>query len=310
MVSTDHSGIGIGSFACIWGEQQRTPYDIPDFERLWRERSSDADFSSMGCETFRTMTAPVEEYVIEAVRRTLADGSVSPEDVDHILFTTSDGRLASLGGDFTTRVLDALGLVDCVPMMLSFQQCCSSLTALRQGYELLLRDPDVRNVVLVSLDFTPDDSDRVRSFALFGDAVASCLIARGGQGLVRLLASAVRVDHEGLLGRESFVSRQKAAQSALAKVAADSGRRLADVTKVFPTNLYTPITLFNSTIAGLQRDRLHFARTLAAYGHCGNSDWMINLVDHHGDTGIRPGETHLAVSSAPGFFACGLLEGI
>ncbi|WP_333737397.1 hypothetical protein [Streptomyces sp. IBSBF 2806] len=309
-MTTDPTGIGIGSFACVFGDQRRKPHDIPGFEALWDERSSGADFSAMGCETFRTMTAPVEEYVIEAVRRTLDDGAVAPADVDYLVLATSDARLAALGADFAARLLDALGLVDCVPVLLSYQQCCSSLTALRHGHDLLLGDPDARHAVLVSLDFTPDDDDRVRSFALFGDAVASCLISRSGQGLVRLLASAVRADHEGLLGRDSFVSRQRAAQSALTRAGASAGRRATDVTRVFPTNLYAPITLFNASIAGLHRDRLHFAGTLAAYGHCGNSDWLINLVDHHDETGIRPGETHLAVSSAPGFFACALFEGI
>jgi hypothetical protein len=36
---------------------------------------------------------------------------------------------------------------------------------------------------------------------------------------------------------------------------------------------------------------------------------MINLVDYHERVGIRPGETYLAQSMAPGFYACGLLEG-
>jgi hypothetical protein len=171
-------------------------------------------------------------------------------------------------------------------------------------------DEDVRNVVLVSLDFTPDDAERVRQFALFGDAVASCLISRTGEGPLRLAASALGVDPEGLAGHDSFMSRQRVAQASLAKVFARGGEGLDRVTKVFPTNLYRPLTVFNAMAAGVPGDRLHFTEPMRAYGHCGNSDWMINLVDYADRAGLRPGELYLAQSSAPGFFACGLLEGI
>ena len=110
-----------------------------------------------------------------------------------------------------TAVLGALGLVDCVPHFLSFQRCCSSLTALRHG-RALFSDPDVTHVLVVALDFTPDDRDRVRSYAVFGDAAASCLLTRRDPGLVRLVSSAIHVDHEGLRGHDSFVSRKRAAR--------------------------------------------------------------------------------------------------
>lgn len=306
---TSRDTVGIGSFACVFGEQERTAEDIADFDALWRTASPDMDFAAMGCGTFRTMTRPVEEYAVEAIRRTLGRHAVAPPDVDHVVFATSDAQLGPLGRDFAVRVLDAAGLTASVPVVLSFQQCCSSLTALQYAWDLF-RDERVANVVLVSLDFTPDDRDRVRSFALFGDAVASCLISRSRPGLVRLLASAVHTDEAGLRGEDSFVSRQKVAQASLARVWEKSGERLEDVTKAFPTNLYKPVTVFNAMVAGVRQETLHFTETLHAYGHCGTSDWMINLVDHQSRDGIRPGATYLALASAPGFFACGLLAGV
>ncbi|HWU09760.1 MAG TPA: hypothetical protein VN520_25860 [Streptomyces sp.] len=305
---TDNQHIALGSFACTFGALERKAEDIPEFERLWREQSPDTEFAAMGCRTFRGFSGPVEDHVIETVRATLRDGSVRPEDVDRIVFATSDARLASLRPDFAGEVLAALGLVHCVPAVLSFQQCCSSLAALGHARHLLAEE-GVRNVVLVSLDFTPEDADRVRSFALFSDAVASCLLTRD-EGVVRLLSTAVGVDHAGLRGRDSFVSRQQVAQSSLATALGGRGLAPSTVTKVFPTNLYRPVALFNATLAGIGREQLHFTGPLENYGHCGNSDWMINLADYHGQAGIRPDETYLAVSSAPGFFACALFAGV
>jgi 3-oxoacyl-[acyl-carrier-protein] synthase-3 len=307
-MTSDHEAVGIGSFACAFGDLECKPESIPDFDALWQAVSPNADFAAMGCATFRKMSGRVDEYVIEAVRRTLQGAVVSPEDIDHIVFATSDPTIAVLASDFAIRVLGAVGLVDCVPHLLSFQRCCSSLTALRHGQHLFT-DPNVAHVVVVALDFTPDDRDRVRSYAVFGDAAVSCLLTRRDPGLVRLVSSAVHVDGDGLRGRDSFVSRKEVADRALSSVLHASGRQLEQITKVFAANLHQPLTLFNATAAGLRLEKLHFADTLSAYGHCGNCDWMINLVDYHERFGIVPGETYLAQASAQGFYAYGLLEG-
>jgi 3-oxoacyl-[acyl-carrier-protein] synthase III len=304
----DHEDIGIGSFACAFGDVECKPENIPDFAALWETVSFGTDFAEMGCTTYRKMSGPVQDYVVDAVRRTLQAAGAAAADVDHLVFATSDPSLALLPPDFAARVLLTLGMENCVPHVVSFQRCCSSLTALRHG-ERLFADPEVTHVVVVAVDFMPRDRDRVRSYAMFGDAAVSCLLTRSGPGLVRLLSSTVKTDPEGLRGRDTFASRQDVADRTLSAVLRAGDRRQGQLTKVFAANLHKPLTLFNATSVGLGPDTLHFADTLANYGHCGNADWMINLVDYHERVGIRPGETYLAQSMAPGFYACGLLEG-
>jgi len=305
---SDHEDIGIGSFACAFGDVECKPENIPDFEALWETASFGTDFAEMGCTTYRKMSGPVEDYVVDAVRRTLQNAGATAADIDHLVFATSDPSLALLPSDFAARVLLDLGLEHCVPHVVSFQRCCSSLTALRHGQHLF-SDPEVTHVVVVALDFMPHDRDRVRSYAMFGDAAASCLLTRHDPGLMRLLSSAVKVDPDGLRGHDSFISRKNVADRTLSAVLRAGGRQQGQIAKVFAANLHKPLTLFNATSVGLLPDTLHFADTLAAYGHCGNADWMINLVDYHERFGIRSGETYLAQSLAPGFYACGLLEG-
>jgi len=253
-------------------------------------------------------SGPVEDYVVDAVRRTLRDAAVTTTDVDHLVFATSDPTLSRLPSDFAGRVLLAAGLHNCVPHVVSFQRCCSSLTAVRYGHELFA-DPEVGHVVVVAVDFVPHDRDRVLSYAMFGDAAVSCLLTRHHPGLVRLLSSAVKVDPDGLRGHDTFISRKDVADRTLSAVLRAGGRRQEQIAKVFAANLHKPLTLFNAASVGLPPDTLHFADTLATYGHCGNADWMINLADYHQRFGIRSGETYLAQSLAPGFYACGLFEG-
>jgi 3-oxoacyl-[acyl-carrier-protein] synthase III len=304
----DQEDIGIGSFACAFGDVECKPESISDFAALWETVSFGTDFAEMGCTTYRKMSGPVEDYAADAVRRTMQDAGAGAADIGHLVFATSDPTLALLPPDFAGKVLLALGLDDCVPHVVSFQRCCSSLTALQHGRRLF-SDPEVTHVVVVALDFVPHDRDRVRSYAMFGDAAVSCLLTRHDPGLVRLVSSAVKMDPEGLRGQDTFISRKNVADRALSAVLRAGGRPQGQIAKVFAANLHKPLTVFNATSVGLRPDTLHFADTLAAYGHCGNADWMINLVDYHKRFGIRSGETYLAQSLAPGFYACGLLEG-
>jgi 3-oxoacyl-[acyl-carrier-protein] synthase III len=299
---------GIGSFAFALGDVEFKPETIPDFDDLWQSVSFGADFSDMGNATIRKMSAPPADYVIQTVGLTLQDAGVSAADIDHIVFATSEPPLAVLPEAFAEEVLAALGLVNCVPHLVSFQRCCSSLTALRYARQVL-SDPGVTHALLVTLDFTPLDRDRVRSYAIFGDAAASCLLTKGEPGLIQLITAEVQVDLDGMRGRDTFESRKKLADRTLSAVFGASGRQLDQVSKVFAANLHKPLTLFNAASVGLAPDTVHFADTLSAYGHCGNSDWLINLIDYHERFGIRAGETYLAQSLAPGLYACAVLEG-
>ena len=301
-------GVSIGAFACVTGDVEHKATDVPGFDELWAARSPNADFASMGCDRYWAMSGPLENYVVDCARQTLQRYATAAETVDQVVFATTDACLRLLDEDFAVRVLLALGLDGALPVVISLQQCCASLTALRYGWDQFA-DPAVNNVLVVSFGYTPDDTDRLRSFAFFGDAVASCLIGRDIPGSVRLRSSAIGVDRLGLVGQDSFVSRQAVARDTYAKALAASGRSLDDVAKVFPTNLYRPLALFGAMAVGVDPGTLHFTGTLATHAHCGNSDWMINLMDYEKDGGIEPGATYLAQTSAPGFFACGLLEG-
>jgi 3-oxoacyl-[acyl-carrier-protein] synthase-3 len=308
MTARGPDGVGIDSFACTFGELEGQPEAIAGFGDLWQAVLPGTDFAAMGCGNFRKMAGPVGGYVTDCVEKVLAGRGVAGEDVDRLIVATSDACLERLGRDLAADVLRSAGLTRCVPAIVSFQQCCSSLEALRYGWELFA-DPAVGNVVLIALDFTPDDAERVRSFAMFGDAVAGCLISRRpAPGSLELLSSALTLDYAGLTGDDSFGSRQQAGKSALDKVLREAGEKLQEVTKVFGPNVYRPVALFNAMAVGIPQPQLHFGEPMRRYGHCGNADWIINLLDYAGQHGLAAGKLYLAHATAPGFFACGLLR--
>lgn len=299
---------GIGSFSCVAGDVLDEPENIPGFAQRWREILPGTAFEKMGTGTFARLGRPVLDAVADCVGQVLAAAGIGSPEVDRLVLATSDACLARLGADFAAQLLHAAGLISCVPTLLSHRQCCSSIEALRYGWGLL-DDPTIEHVVVVAFDFTPDDLDRVRTFAVFGDAAAGCLISRSVRpGSVELLGCATTADFSGMTGEDSFRSRQAAARSAVDRVLDGTGARLSDVAKVFAGNLYAPVATFNALAAGVSREQLCFLATMQRFGHCGNADWLINLADHATNTGLDAGTLYLAQSSAPGFFACALLR--
>ncbi|WP_043661140.1 hypothetical protein [Nocardia thailandica] len=293
----------IGHFACEFGDRELAPQDIADFDTLW-SRCSETPFATMGALTLRTMSRPVLDYIIPCIRATADSAGIEPGAVDHVVFATSDSQLTDLPHHFARTVLGESGMSTAVPALLGLQQCCTSIAALDYAHRLVTEGTSTTTMV-VTFDYTTEDADRVQPFAVFGDAVATCLVSSASPGGFVLTSTAIGTDAAGLRGEDSFGSRRRVAARVLDRVL--DGR---DVEAIFPTNLYAPMVLFNAVSAGLDRSRLHFAQTLRNYGHCGNCDWMINLVDYAGGHPFQQGSNYLIQSSAPGFYAAGLLHGI
>jgi 3-oxoacyl-[acyl-carrier-protein] synthase III len=304
--TTASERIRVGAFACVPGDVPAQADSILGFSELCAAMGLDSDFDTMGCRSFRKMSGPIEQYVADCVRETLRKHGTGPEAVDHIVFSTMDCTLRLVAHDFVARVLDSTGMVNCLPILLSHRQCCSSLTALAHATRMFT-DASVENVVVVAFDFIAPEENRIRPFALFGDAVTACMVSRGAETGFCLASSSVGFDSAGLTGRDSVASRQKVAAKVVDDVYRDAGISARDVTRVFPANLFRPLVLFNAAVAGIETSKLHFSDTLARYGHCGNADWMMNLADYGESVGFNDGEAYLALASAQGFFACGLL---
>jgi 3-oxoacyl-[acyl-carrier-protein] synthase III len=306
-MATFAENLRLGSFAHELGDLQRTPESIEDFTAICSSKGLGLNLAAMGCGTFWQMTSPLESYVTRCVAKTVAASKVSPERISHIVFSTMDQNLRNLPDGFAKTILGQLGLINCVPAFVSLQQCASSLAALNYGCRLF-GDAKVNNVIVVTFDLVVNDADRIQPFALFGDAVASCMISRDDVEGLALLSYAVNVDFAGILQSSNFESRKRVAAVTLEEALEGSGARLEDIEKLFSTNVYKPLALFNANVCGIRRHQL-YVDSLRDWAHCGNCDWMLNLIHYkeHGG-GIARGKKYLVQSSAPGIFSCALLR--
>lgn len=291
------SAATIGPVAAVLGDLCR-PAEIAGFEERWERETSGANPDVMGVGTFSRIDEPLADCIVRSVLGALDAASVLPADLDHLVLSTMDRGLARLDEKLASSVLHRAGLTRCVPVLISHQQCCSSLAALGYASNVVLADGGT--AVVVAFDQPADDLDRVRPFAFFGDAVTSCVV-RAGDGPVSLHAVEVGVDYPGLIGEDSFASRQAVARSTLGRLVPAAVDGLAG-RPVFSVNLFRPVSMFNATVAGLKHDDLHCEATRAAYGHCGNCDWMLNLAEY-GETRTPSGDRScLLHASAPGFY--------
>ena len=298
-------GLGIGAFACEYGELERSYETLAGLDVMRAEKKIALSLSALGCATFAQMTGRLEDAIKRCVAKTLDKAAVRAADVNHILFATSDNHLFNIHDDFTREILLDLELSNAVPTLLSMRQCVSSLAALDLAHRLL-DDPDAVNAVVVAFDIVSSDADRLQSFALFGDAVASCLVSRGVPGLVVLESHRGGVDRDGLRGQDNFESRKRIASAVLSAALAAAGIGVDAVEACFTTNFFKPITLFNANICGIPSRRLAVP-TLQRRAHCGNCDWMMNLAEYADNPGLVPGAKYLALAFAPGFAACAVL---
>ena len=96
----------------------------------------------MGCGTFWQMTQPLETYIIRCVAETISCSGVPATAVKHIVFSTMDKNLRHLHPDFSRTILGELGLVNCVPIFISMQQCGSSLAAVNHAWGMFAGEPE------------------------------------------------------------------------------------------------------------------------------------------------------------------------
>lgn len=155
----------------------------------------------------------------------------------------------------------------------------------------LCDDETVENVVLVAFDSVASDEDRVQPFALFGDAMAPCLIGRSGPGLT-LDGFRVGIDALGLRGSDSFESRKRIAGEAQGTALSRADTGTDHVLTCFSTNFYKPAALFTASLCGIPEAKLAIP-TLSRRTHCGNCDWLVDLAEHSQTRGFRAGVKYL-----------------
>lgn len=294
------------ALASEFGSTDRHFDSIANLDALIEARKIPMGLAAMGCENFGQITAPPEVAIKACIARTLERSGHAASEIDQLIFATSDNHLHQIGDTFARSIMIDLGLDRATPSLVGLQQCVGSLTAVDRAARLV--DTGAAALVLVvAFDIVDDDDQRVQPFALFGDAVTTCLVGADRSGELCWQAHRTGLDPAGLRGEDDFASRKSTADAAIKGALGDAGIAIGDIKASFSTNFFKPIALFNANISGIASAKLAVP-TMKLRGHCGNCDWMMNLEAYCDAETLVPGDPFLAQAFAPGFSACAVLR--
>jgi len=294
----------LGAIAVVTGPEDRHVTDVVDFERRWAAASA-TPFSAMGCRTYRPID-DVECAIVDAVRQAIDRSGLERGDIDGVVVATSDDAVDVAKHAFARRVLEQTGMTEAIPTVLSMQQCCSSMSAVRYA-RWLCAGGAARHVVVVAFDAARDDNLRLREYAFFGDCVVACVVSRDWPGEYMIGGPEIRMSFDGVKGEDTFASRASLSRRVFDDALDAAGVAHADVVRVFPTNLYRPLVMANAAAIGLPTSAFHFESTLSTHAHCGNCDWLLNLDNYSRTVGLGDGDVYVGYATAPGFAAATVL---
>lgn len=291
------SAVALRSLSFELGSTQREVLSINDVEGQFKRAGLPANTKMLGCRYFYEARQPLEELISATMLRTLGDAALDAGDIDAFVFASARHTPESLDRFFVQRLLQQHGLKRAIPLSVSLQECLSMLTAIDVASRSL-RDEDMGNALVVCFDVTSSDEDRVAPYGVLSDAASSCILSKGDGGL-QVLGYASGYDWQGATGTDDFNVRTQLGQSVLKKSLQRAGLQLHQVSRVFSTNFFEPISKVYAAALSLKQV---YTRT-AAYGHCACSDPIINMLDYLQSNPAASGEHFMLQSYAPGFMA-------
>ncbi|MEV1011815.1 3-oxoacyl-[acyl-carrier-protein] synthase III C-terminal domain-containing protein [Streptomyces sp. NPDC049881] len=318
MTAPDTAPVGIGAIHCVLPTERVPVTELPEFDGLDPEAAEFAlgsGIATVGVLEDRT----AGDLATEAVRGLLArlDGQarrpgtlmlVGPRAPD-VLLGSDVCRVqadAKLDGAFAFTV-DGLG-------------CTGSSAAWALGRDLLLADPS-RDSVLIAHGSRPTGYDRVRPpVTVIGDGAFAMTLVRGGRPVLRAhrmetdgtFHDLFRVDYKQVPSYEwreecaspdryrfelALHSRMRLGRM-VDEVLADAGVARADVTTALMQNVTAGAYAFYTSLLGLPIDPV-CGEHLAAYGHLGAMDVVLNLDRRLARGDLRPGDLVLVLNNSP-----------
>ena len=292
------SAVAMRALSFELGSTQREVLSINDVEVQFKRAGLPANTKMLGCRYFYEARQPLEEMISATMTRTLANAALDASEIDAFVFASARHTQASLDRSFVQRLLQDHGLKRAMPLAVSLQECLSMLTAIDVATRSL-QDEDMRNALVVCFDVTPSGDARVQPYGVLSDAASSCILSKSEGGL-QVLGYASGYEWQGATGADDFNVRNRLGQSVLRKSLQRAGLQQHQVSRVFSTNFFEPISKVYAAALSLNQV---YTRTAASYGHCACSDPIINMLDYLQSNPAASGEHFMLQSYAPGFMA-------
>jgi 3-oxoacyl-[acyl-carrier-protein] synthase-3 len=266
----------IHSIHYIMGEQEHTYQEALSFNKLIKERKIFNDPNIFGWGNYYSTESSPLDLGIATAKKTLMLSERPTDIIDTVLFCSTRFSPSDSGREILySDLLNKLQIPRAFPIGLTLNGCTNLISAIDIAYALLSRD-SCNNILIISADKIANEETRFSNYALFSDAAVSFVLSKenvnGGFKVVdiALCADLQSTDNNSPTNDEPLYKR------CIDRIMSKNNFRLADVKKLFPSNIFSPITSTKEMRAGIKKNQL-FLDNVPKLGHCFSADPIINL---------------------------------
>jgi len=289
------------------GDLYRSVDSIGGVEELFRKHKLPMNPALLNYGSFHQSTLDASECIARVLDTALTASAVAPEDVDMLILTSADLGFLAADRQFMPALFERAGLSRALPLALTAQECAGLLSALDMGWRFV-ESGRCSNVLVVSYDKAASEERRVQPFGIISDAAVACMVSAEKPLGLSLRRFALRADLDGMRGSDDFASRKALISAVTGDLLGPEGVVLSDISKVFTTNFFRPLTSFQASCLGLSPHQLYIDQA-PVVGHCLGADPLLNLAMYLRDHPVATSDRlHLLQAYAPGLLAAMLIE--
>ncbi|WP_374562573.1 3-oxoacyl-[acyl-carrier-protein] synthase III C-terminal domain-containing protein [Ideonella sp.] len=254
----------------------------------------------------------VEALCVAAVERLCDESGQGMADIDRVIYChTNTTSVMAPPSSIPATLIKRFGMTRAIGHSIAQQNCASIVCALRLLRTLMWRDPNLREVLIVSADKVFGETSRnVSNYAIQSDGGLALRIRRDAE-FNRIGHIAYNIDGRYYRGsakgpeltRRYGLNYAVLAHHVIDDVIRSSGWTAADVDAVLPMN--ANLTAFSKVIEllGMPIDRLH-SRNIGVTGHLFCCDPFLNFLDRFKDPAqVGSGNAILFASASSGVFS-------
>ncbi|VEL98343.1 3-oxoacyl-[acyl-carrier-protein] synthase III [Alteromonas sp. 76-1] len=300
--STDKSHqVGISAIHFEGGNRVEDIESITNAKEKFKAVSIPLNKKLLGSNSYLRNDLSLHEFITIPAKKTLQEFSQMNEPVDMVIFASANLAHIHHEPSLVCQMLKTLNIEQAIPIAVTLQECTSLLAAIDIA-RMYIQCQSYKNILVISFDQISVEDDRVKSFGVISDAVSSCIVRHSTSALHQIMCYENGYDIKGANGKDDFNSRKQLSQRVTQNVLSKSGATINDITKVFTTNFYKPVTQFSADTLSLKKEQVYNG-TAMNMAHCVCSDPLINFAHYLKNEEAHSGALYLLQSYAPGFMA-------
>ncbi|WP_045855803.1 beta-ketoacyl-[acyl-carrier-protein] synthase family protein [Teredinibacter purpureus] len=294
--------IDLVSPAYSLGERSLSFKDIENYQATGDQLNIDFDRVApiFGCSQFWATSQTPFELAFDSAKKTLSSGDVAAEEIDMVMlcgnaFVEKDEeRLLRKTGHF----IASLGCEKAMPVGASLQACATLISGIETATLMLNTYPDVNHILLVGVDISASDQERLTGFGLFSDAASSFVLSRTTKGMAQRPLKATNFIAAGEVMAEPDADKA-AKQDVVTQLHTTLFNQFKQdasiIERVFSVNIFRPFFGFLMMKTGFNKPQF-YTKNLTTKGHSWNSDIIINMCDYFDDD-VQPRKGYFLLSS-------------